>query len=171
MKMVKKYDLVIIKKEKEVCKGLWTRVLGQERSILDYVLTNSKLLSIVTEMTVDENKQYSAFKLEKSRKTYSDRNAILLNLKLVTVTEKQKKKLIITKCGYKKYKSKLTQKKISGILKKDTIQVSYDKWSEDVQNNIKEVCKIFRQNPRKDIMQLKRQRKKLIKISKHIKYI
>ena len=28
-------------KKKEVCKGLWTRVLGQERSILDYVLTNS----------------------------------------------------------------------------------------------------------------------------------
>ena len=97
MKMVKKYDLVIIKKEKEVCKGLWTRVLGQERSILDYVLTNIKLLSIVTEMTVDENKQYSAFKLEKSRKTYSDHNAILLKLKLVTATEKQKKNLIITK--------------------------------------------------------------------------
>ena len=38
MKMVKKYDLVIIKKEKEVCKGLWTRVKSQERSILDYAL-------------------------------------------------------------------------------------------------------------------------------------
>ena len=54
----------------------------------------------------------------------------------------------------------MTQKKISGILKKDTVQVSYDKWSEYVQNNIKEVYKIFRQNPRKD-MKLKRQRKKL----------
>ena len=57
--------MVIINKEKEVCKGLWTRVQGQERSILDYVLTNSKLLSTVTEMIVDENKQYSAFKLGK----------------------------------------------------------------------------------------------------------
>ena len=55
----------------------------------------------------------------------------------------------------------MTQKQISGILKKDTIQVSYDKWSEEVQNKIKEVQKICRQNPRKDIMQLKRQRKKL----------
>ena len=72
MKMAKKYDLVIINKEKEVCKGLWTRVQGQERSILDYVLTNSKLLSTVTEI------QYSTFKLEKSRKIYLDRNAILL---------------------------------------------------------------------------------------------
>ena len=48
---------------------------------------------------------------------------------------------------------------ISGILKKDKIQESYDKWSEEVQNNIKEVEKICRQNPRKDIMQLKRQEK------------
>ena len=55
----------------------------------------------------------------------------------------------------------MTQKQISGIIKKDTIQESYDKWSEEVQNNMKEVEKIFRQNPRKDIMQLIRQRKKL----------
>ena len=68
MKMAKNYDLVIINKEKEVCKGLWTRVQGQERSILDYVLTNSKLLSTVAEMVVDENKEYSAFKLKKVEK-------------------------------------------------------------------------------------------------------
>ena len=40
MKMATKYDLVIINKEKEVCKGLWTRVEGQERSILDYICPN-----------------------------------------------------------------------------------------------------------------------------------
>ena len=51
---------------------------SQEGSILDYVLTYSKLLLTVTEMVVDENKQYSAFKLEKSWKIYSDHNAIPL---------------------------------------------------------------------------------------------
>ena len=110
-------------KEKKVCKGLWTTVQGQERSILDYVLTNSKLLSTVTEMIVDENKQYSVFKLEKSGKTYSDHNAILLKLNLITAIEKQKKNRLITKCGYEKHRNKLTQKQISGILKKDSIQV------------------------------------------------
>ena len=53
----------------------------------------------------------------------------------------------------------MTQTQISGILKKDTIQESYDKWSEEVQNNMKEIEKICRQNPRKDIMQLERQKK------------
>ena len=79
----------------------------------------------------------------------------------MTAIEKQKKKRIITKSGYKNYRNKLTQKQINGILKEDTVQVSYNKWSEEVQNNIKKVEKICRQNPRKDIMQLKRQRKKL----------
>ena len=69
MKVVKNHDLIIINKEKEVCKGLWTRVQGQERSVLDCVLTNSKLLSTVTETIIDENKQYSVFKLERNRKT------------------------------------------------------------------------------------------------------
>ena len=148
----KKYDLVITNKKKKVYKGLWTRVQGQERSILDYVLTNCRLLSTVTEMVVHENKQYGAFKLEKSRKTLSDHNALLLKLNLVTAIEKQKKNRITTKCGCKKYRNKLTQKQISGILKQETIQVSYDKWSEELQMNINEVEKIFRQNPRKDIM-------------------
>ena len=151
--------MVIINKEKEVCKGLWTRVQGQERSKLHYVITNSKLSSTVTEMTVDENKQYSEFKLEKSRKTYPDHTAILLKINLVTEMEKQKKNRIITKCGYEKYRNKLTRKQISGILKKYIIQVSYDKRSEEVQNNIREAEKIFRQKPRKDIMQLKSRRK------------
>ena len=55
----------------------------------------------------------------------------------------------------------MTQVQRSGILKKATVQESYDKWSEELQNNITEVEKITRQNPRKDTMQLKRQRKKL----------
>ena len=122
-------------------------------------------------MIVDGNKQYSAFKLEKSRKTYSDHNAILLKVNLVTAMQKQKKNRIITKCGYKKYRSKLTQMQISGILKRNTIQVSYYKWSEEIQRNITEVEKIFRQNPRKDIIQVKRQKKNENPISEHRKYI
>ena len=88
--------MLIINKEKEVFKGLWTRMQGQESLILGYVLTKSKLLSTVTEMIVYENKLYSVFKLPKSRKTHSDHNAILLTLDLVTTVEKQKKNRIIT---------------------------------------------------------------------------
>ena len=55
MKVMNNYGLLIINKEKEVFKGLCTRVQDQERSVLDYVLTNSNLLSIGTEMIIDAN--------------------------------------------------------------------------------------------------------------------
>ena len=129
---------------------------GKERAVLDYVLTNIKLLSTITEMITDENKRYGVFKLEKSRKTYSDHSALLVKLNLISEIEKQKKNRIITNCGYKKYRNQLTQKQMSGTLKKDTIQVSFDKWSDDVQNKIKEVEKILRQNPRENINAIKK---------------
>ena len=66
-------------------------------------------------MIIDENKQYGLFKLEKSRKIYSDLSVILLKLYLRTVTEKQKKNRIITKYGFKKYKT-------NWHIKKDTTQ-------------------------------------------------
>ena len=37
-------------------------------------------------------------------------------------------------------------------IKKNAIPVTYDKWSQQVQNNIREVEKISKQNIRKDIM-------------------
>ena len=55
-----------------------------------------------------------------------------------------------------KNRDKLTQKQISTPLK---VQISNDKWSEEVQNNIKGVEKNFRQNPRMNIIQSKRQKK------------
>ena len=95
----KKYDLVIINKEKEVCKRLWTRVQHQERSILDYVLTNSKLLSTVTEMIVDETKQYrvctaneyysSAVQLEQKNKKNTSQ------IKFLVITKRQLIKLLL----------------------------------------------------------------------------
>ena len=56
---------LIISKENEVCKGLWSRVQGQERSILDYVLTNSKLLPTVTEMRMNSMVCLNQRKVEK----------------------------------------------------------------------------------------------------------
>lgn len=47
----------------------------------------------------------------------------------------------------------------------------HHKWSEEVQNNTKEVEKVFRQNPRKGVMQLKNREKTETKISKQTKCI
>ena len=65
--------------------------------------------------------------------------------------------------------SKLTAKQISGMLKKSTIQKSYNKWSEEIQSNMEEVEKIFIQNSKN--MELKRREKTDNTISKYRKCI
>ena len=95
--------MIILNTVKEKCKGVWTRVQGDEKSIIDYVLTDASSAKTVKEMKIDEEKQYGLHKLDKNtatnenRKIYSDHNSILINLDFETPTEEQRLKKIITK--------------------------------------------------------------------------
>ena len=95
--------MIILNTVKEKCKGVWTRVQGEEKSITDYVLTDASSANTVKEMKIDEEKQYGLHKLDKNtatnknRKIYSDHNSILINLDFETPTEEQRLKKIITK--------------------------------------------------------------------------
>ena len=95
--------MVILNTVKEKCKGVWTRVQGEEKSIIDYVLTDTTSANTIKEMKIDEEKQYGLHKLEKNaannenKKIYSDDNSILNNLDLETPTEQQRPKKIIRK--------------------------------------------------------------------------
>ena len=88
---------------KEKCKGVWTRVQEEEKSIIDYVLTDASSANTVKEMKIDEEKQYGLHKLHKNtatnenRKIYSDHNSILINLDFDTPNEEERPKKIITK--------------------------------------------------------------------------
>ena len=81
---------IILNTVKEKCKGVWTRVQGEEKSIIDYVLTDASSANTVKEMKIDEEKQYGLHKLDKNtatnknRKIYSDHNSILINLDFET---------------------------------------------------------------------------------------
>ena len=95
--------MIILNSVNEKCKGVWTRVQGEEKSITDYVLTDASSANTVKEMKIDEEKQYGLHKLDKNtatnenRKIYSDHNSILINLDFETPTEEQRLKKIITK--------------------------------------------------------------------------
>ena len=68
----------------------------------------------------------------------------------------------IQKKGYQKYKKFIKQRQISKIKKKRTLQESYNKWTEEVEDAIKQVQKIVRKDARKDI-------RKLLKIRKNFR--
>ena len=91
---------------------------GEEKSIIDYVLTGT-----VKEMKKDEEKQYGLHKntaTNENKKIYSDHNSILINLDYETPTEEKRPKKIITKKGYKRYRTIIEEENVSQLLKQET---------------------------------------------------
>ena len=90
---------------------------GREKSITDYLLTDTISANTVKEMEIDEEKQYGLHKLEKStvtnenKKMYLDRSSILMILIL-----KNQQKNIITKRGYKRYRTIREEENVSKLL-------------------------------------------------------
>ena len=68
--------MIILNTVKEKCKGVWTRVQGEEKSITDYVLTDASSANTVKEMKIDEEKQYGLCKLDKSTATNKNRKIL-----------------------------------------------------------------------------------------------
>ena len=101
LKLANRENMIILNTVKEKWKGIWTRVQGEDKSIIDYVLTDTASANTVKEMKIDEEKQYGLYKLERktatieNKKIYSDHNSILINLDYETPTEEQRPKKII----------------------------------------------------------------------------
>ena len=133
------------------------RVQGEEKYITDYILTDGTSPNTIKEMKIDEEKQYGLHKLDKNtatnenRKIYSDHNSILINLDFDTPTEEERPKKIITKEGYKRYRTIIKEENVSKLLKLGDLQESYNKWSAVIETSIKTVEKTKTKNPRKDI--------------------
>ena len=81
---------------------------------------------------IDEEKQCGLHKLDKNtatngnRKIYSDHNSISINLDFETPTEEEEPKKIITKKGYKRYRTIIEEKNVSKLLKSGDLQESYN---------------------------------------------
>ena len=99
--------------------------------------------------------------MNENRKIYSDHNSILINLDFDTPTEKERPKKIIAKEGYKRYRTIIKEENVSELLKLGDLQESYNKWSIAIENSIKTVQKTRTKNPRKDIKELQKIRKRL----------
>ena len=94
--------MIILNTVKEKCKGVWTRVQGEEKSIIDYVLTDASSANTVKEMKIDEGKKYGLYTW--TRQKYSNQwkytKIIILHwlyLDFETPTEEKRPKKIITK--------------------------------------------------------------------------
>ena len=158
----------LVNADKHRCKGLWTREQGKEKSVIDYVMTNTEHLNSIKEMIIDETKEYATYRLDQQnqdlKKTYFDNNIILLKIDLHTETIQTKERKIITTKGYKQYSENIEQLQISKLIATGQIQNNYQKWREAVKQSIKRVTKKKRKtNTRRDIRQLMKMGKNLRK--------
>ena len=77
LKLANRENMIILNNVKEKCKGIWTRVQGQEKSYnCDYVLTDASSADTVKEMKIDEEKQYGLCKLDKNTATNKNRKIL-----------------------------------------------------------------------------------------------
>ena len=119
--MINKYDMKIATKEQEICKGLWTREQGKDKSAIDHEKTDKKYFTTIKGMYIDQNKEYATFNIERKesgaiKKVYSDHNIIILKVDFMTEMQKEKINKIITTKGYKEYQQILQHKEISKIM-------------------------------------------------------
>ena len=154
-RLVEKGNLCIVNGESNKYQGLRTREQREEKSAIDYVITTKRDLNAIKTMKIDEEKEFGIYKVEiqgakQCRKVYLDHNAIMLNIDFISTMEAKGKRKNITRKGHQKYKKFINESQISKIIKKGTLQESYNKWKEEVEDVIKQVQKTVKKTPRKD---------------------
>ena len=107
---IKTEGIIVNKTEK--CKGKWTRVQhtkkNEEKSILDYVVTNQGIYEDIIEMKIDEDKIYKLTNYKRKEAVETDHNTILIDInddRLRQKKEKQLKWMTNNKEKWKKYYS------------------------------------------------------------------
>ena len=97
----------LVNADKYRYKGLWTKEQAKEKSVIDYVITNTEYLNNIKEMIIHETKEYVTYRLDQQnqnlKKTYSNLNVILLKIDFHTENIQTKEPKLITK-GYKEYR-------------------------------------------------------------------
>ena len=95
LKIIQKETMSLVNAEKNRCKGLWIREQGREKSVIDYVMTNTEYLNSIKEIVIDETKEYATYRLDQQnqdlKKKYTDHNVILLKIDFHTETIQTKR--------------------------------------------------------------------------------
>ena len=78
-KMIENNGLIIANALQK-CKGKWTRIENDKKSILDYLIIDEESEAAITNIEIDEEKYHTPYRIEALRKIYSDHCAIISTL-------------------------------------------------------------------------------------------
>ena len=161
---------------KEVCKGKWTREEAGKKSIIDYVLIDKNYEEAVKEMVIDEQREFTPYKLEgKTERTYTDHNTIMTEINWLWKysEKKEENKMVMSSENLKKFHKHTSGTELREIWKNEnyTVEEKYTKWNEKVMEIAKQTLtqKQKKAKVSKAIRKLRSKRKKLKKEAKNLR--
>ena len=141
------------------CEGKWTRILGKERSVLDYIMVRMDDERYISKVRIDEEKEHTPGYKEGSQVTYSDHCAIIVEMQ-VTEANLEQHEINTSKVITEESLNKISQMTEAGILtkiaKENTgLDEKYDKWMMELSRIIGQTAEVKR-NKKKQTMKIVR---------------
>ena len=141
------------------CEGKWTRILGKERSVLDYIMVRMDDERYISKIKIDEEKEHTPGYKEGSQVTYSDHCAIIVEMQ-VTEANLEQHEINTSKVIAEESLNKISQMTEAGILtkiaKENTgLDEKYDKWMMELSRIIGQTAEVKR-NKKKQTMKIVR---------------
>ena len=103
--MLNNENMILVNVGKHRCKQLLAREQEKEKPVIEYLMTNTELLSKIKKMIIDETKEYATYRLKQQnhvlKKTYSYQNVILLIMDFHAETIQAEGSKILTTKRYK----------------------------------------------------------------------
>ena len=165
MTMVERNKLEIVN-GMDITKGKWTRIQGDTKSALDYLIVEEKESESVISMIIDEEKMETPYYVtDENEEKYTDHTAMICKMKWDNSVKTTAKKRCITEEGYKKFAEMIKDKRPSKQIGDGSLQRVYDAWNEEVMK-IKEKCMTTIKNKQnnsktvKNLMRIKRRMRK-----------
>ena len=123
---------------------MWTRIENNKKSVIDYVLINESCIDSAEEVTIDENKLITPFRIAENKLTYTDHCAIITKIGWYQANSqtKQEERMIISSVGMKKFKQKTEVGQLTRIAStcKD-LKDKYNEWQLALQEIIEQSFK------------------------------
>ncbi|XP_066930834.1 uncharacterized protein [Clytia hemisphaerica] len=156
----------------EKTKGFYTRIQGNEKSVIDYIIIDKKNKEYLLSASIDEEKLYTPYHIDKGRTVYADHNAfiITMNWEMEKVVEKDKRKLMkFGKSEIERYKKLTNGKNFTKIATESTADTNkkYKQWENELKKSAKlcfkkvSINKYSRQDP--EIARMMKRKRKLKK--------
>ena len=137
---VKVSEMKILNKN-EKCKGKWTRIQGEQKSTLDYVMVDKKDEKHLKKMIIDEEKAITPYHNTKEGKVYTDHCAIVVVMDWYTAYKEEEIEYVTNyKKALEKFGEVTNGDRLTRIASQDKDVVErYSEWQREV-NNIMEEC-------------------------------